>query len=221
MPQSNEFLSGEVDRSLGSVLGSLSIHDNNNNRHNDFSKTEANKIRVIGVSSDHDDDDDDSDDESPPPIDAGESMKVPSNTPSTSSSPSTIDSVNEKESENDVPMPSLMEQMMKEALQARGDEQDKKKSRERKSAKTSSFGFKKGFLSAGSKPKPRANAKVKVGKKKDQRSTCEKINNTAMQSDKVRLIQEYCYFYKWIHIISRIQKNVSISLFTFLCENSY
>jgi hypothetical protein len=164
MPPSNEFLSGAADLTLGSMLGSLSINSNNNNGQK-ISKSTA-KIQVIGdptvsdIDYNDNDNDTDTDDELPPPIDTGGQGADSATT--------------------GVDGQSLMEQMMKEALKAREIEEKKMKTKERKNAKTSSFGFKKGFLSGTSKPlvKKKNQAKAKAAK------AGEKVDRK--QSDKVR-----------------------------------
>jgi len=167
MPPSNEFLSGAADLTLGSMLGSLSINSNNNNGQK-ISKSTA-KIQVIGdptvsdIDYNDNDNDTDTDDELPPPIDTGGQGADSATT--------------------GVDGQSLMEQMMKEALKAREIEEKKMKTKERKNAKTSSFGFKKGFLSGTSKPlvKKKNQAKAKAAK------AGEKVDRK--QSDKNRIYE--------------------------------
>jgi len=126
MPESNEFLSGEVDSNLGSMLESLHLHSKESNA----------KIRIIESSSSSDDNDDD--DEAPPRLDAA---------PISSTNQSNDVTTSNDQTE------SLLEQMMKEAMKAKKQNDEKKEASIRKNAKKS-FGLKKGFLNASSsKPK--------------------------------------------------------------------
>ena len=140
MSPSNEFLSGEADPKLGSMLGSLHISS-------DFEKAKSAKIQVLESKSDTNSE---SEDESPPPLDCINDSKQNSNASS--------EKIELEEGE------SLMEKMMKEATKAREVEKEKKRASELKNAKSSSFGLKKGFLNS-SKPKKKKKKKAVTQKK--------------------------------------------------------
>ena len=141
MLPSNEFLSGEADPKLGSMLGSLHLHPNEEPNSN---------IQIIESSSPSSDDDN----ETPPPLDAAP-------IPSTKQSNNTTISSNADES--------LLEQMMKEAMKAKKENDQKKISSIRKNAKKS-FGLKKGFLNASPKPQKNRSSKHNLATTENRRS---------------------------------------------------
>lgn len=141
-------------------------------------KSNSAKIQIIGDDSHIPEDDTDDDDESPPPIEIGD--KETDNT-----------LPNNKHDRDDGQ--SLMEQMMAEAMKAREIEERKKKAKERKSAKKSSFGFKKGFLSSGA---PKMKSSVQKKSRAEVKSTNESVDGNIERSGKVRFWKNSKW--KWI-----------------------
>ena len=161
MQPPNEYLSGEGDPKIGSILGSLQIDSRD---HAPSSNQSNAKIQIMESSSssssppppppvgsssiDIDSFSDDEESEPPPPLDANTTTESTTsirnqqaNDSGNGNGNNSTSSINQEES--------LMEQMMKEALKAKKENEEKKNSSIRKNAKKS-FGLKKGFLNASS-----------------------------------------------------------------------
>lgn len=197
MSHSNEFLSGEADHSIGSMLGSLNINEQKRCNSNTERGT---KIRVVESSAGTtcSESDAESEDEMPPPLDScrpitntsigtsaskATSTQIKPKTSTTSTSTSTL--TNDKIDDG----LSLMEKMTEEALKARKFQADLKNTKQRKNAKSASFSnFKKGFLNASNKNDKKKGKKNSKGQVQEQGrvSLQNKGRSCQGENDKVR-----------------------------------
>ncbi len=140
---------------------------NNNNDDDDYYSSTNDLIR-----DDHNDDDNDG----PPPLFTEcQSIVIKNNATTTN----TTCTANTKHSENDEP--SLMEQMMKDALKAKKEKAIKLNEKGRKDAKKMNFGLKKGFLYSNNNNNTRSKAKAKNQQKKEQ--NCKGKDNVTDNSN--------------------------------------
>jgi len=109
---------------------------------------------------DEEDDDDDDEDDGPPPIsfhsadtETPGSSSVSNEIPSTSEAHHHNSTNDDKNNDN---LPSLAEQMLADATEAKQKQQSKKTQKEQRQAKKSTFGMKKGFLNSSSSNKKKA-----------------------------------------------------------------
>lgn len=173
MQPPNEFLSGESDPKVGSILrvGSLQI-DSRDNAAPSSNQSNA-KIQIVesmessslpppprGSSSN----DSFSDDESEPPPSLYANRTIESSTSTRNQQANDSGNNNNNNSINQEE--SLMEQMMKEALKAKKENDEKKNTSIRKNAKQS-FGLKKGFLNASSSSSSSSSSKTKSKQTKE------------------------------------------------------
>lgn len=161
MQPPNEFLSGEGDPKIGSILdvGSLQI-DSKDNAAATLSNQSNAKIQIMASmessslipppprNSSSIDSFSDGESESPPPLDANRTIESSTSTRNHQANDSGNNSTNDNDSSVNQEE-SLMEQMMKEALKAKKENDEKKNTSIRKDAKQS-FGLKKGFLNTAS-----------------------------------------------------------------------
>ena len=120
-------------------------------------------------------------DDEPPPIDfSGASVTQTSDDPAVPSG-GTAENTSRGDNSNDA-APSLAEQLLADAVEAKREEQTQTLSKERRRAKTSTFGLKKGFLNASSSSCNNGKMKGSVTSLKSEKKKGENVRNVFFRS---------------------------------------